>query len=254
MSISTETPTNDGLPIRLLREPVEGLAQRLIDLHPAFRAREHALSEAAAKFQAAFPNGIDNNETLDRVKLLADQIAAFLKKLDTRRLELKGPLDAAGKEIQIAFTKALPGTLERQRQTLTDAMTAYLREMERRAREAAAAEAKRAQQEALDRAAAAAAAKSNEDLMAALDAEDAALKAEGAARNAKPAEFSRVQTTHGRAVSLAGRWTVVVDDITAVPKEWLVQEVDTKRALAARTLNEKIAIPGLHFDYVTTAR
>lgn len=194
---------------RLHNQP--DLATALRDDHAALIARCDELLDSAKRAPARVTNEDEAGAVNDFIKMLD----AARKRSEALRKDLKEPYLQAGREVDGFFKKISDPLLDTKRD-LTSRVTRYLQEKEsaerrrrqeeeRRARE----EAERLAREAEERAAALA---NDDDLDAAIAAEDAAriAEAEAAERRreaeAKAAELSRTRSDLGTVGSLRSQW------------------------------------------------
>lgn len=217
---------------------------------------------AALKAQLEAHPTIENDAQLGDAVENRRMAETMLRTLDTRRKAEKDPFLEGGRTVDAwfkAFVAPLDGTLEDVKTSMNDygarKLAIQRAEAQRRA-DAAKIEADRA---AAAAAAALAAAKPKRRLFeddpttTALD--DAAAAAAAAERaqahvHAKPAEHTRTVGTFGAVASMRRTWGWELDDITAVPAQYLqVNAGAIKEASRARDDSGKptIVIPGIRW-------
>lgn len=194
------------------------------------RSRRDELLGSVARVPAA----IEDEDTNKRAADLVRMITACRKKAETNRVDRKEPFLASERIVDAAFKK-ITDPLDLAKKQVEQRMTAFQRakaDAERRAREAEARrqweESERQRQEA---AAAAAALQTEEDLDAAIAAEDRAKQqaadAERARKEAlaKPAELSRSRGDFGAVASLHTFWSFADLDRDTIDLEALRQHL-----------------------------
>lgn len=194
-------PPADAAPVR----------DRLVDDYGQMLARKDELLAAIDRVPAT----VDDEPTAGKVTDFIKQIAAAIKNANAARVSEKEPYLDGGRQVD-GFFKNLTDPLEKGKKAVEARLTEYQRrkaqeerrkreEAERIAREEAEAKAR----EAAERAAALA---TDDDLDAAIAAEDAASQAAADAHaaekaaDAKPAELSRSRGEYGGVASLRTFW------------------------------------------------
>lgn len=217
--------------------------------------RRDEILAGAARFDAAYPAGIPDEEVQGRAADFASArgiIGVFLKEADTERTREKTPYLAAGRTID-GFFKTLTEPVERVQAHIRGAMAVYATKLEAQRREEARLEAERLAAEAALAEDHAVDTMAEEDLAHAMDVAREAEAAKALAE-AKAAELSKSRGELGTLVSLRTRWVPRFEqgDLMA-----LVQAVAEGRAplsyldynrtrIGIAVRNEKVReIPGL---------
>lgn len=209
-------PGHNAAPLDdLLTEETENLAAR----------RDELLGSASR-----VPTTIGSEDVSQKVADLIRLFSACRKAAETWRVARKEPSLAEGRLID-AHGKRITDPLDRGKSDLEKRLTAYQRikaEEERRRREAdARAAAEEAERQRREAEAAAAAAKTEQDIDAAITAEEIARQAQGDAVKAqkvaevKPAELSRTRGDYGAVASLRTFWDFTELDRDAIDLEKL---------------------------------
>lgn len=191
--------------------------------------------ELVAGFKRS-PEKVEDEDTARKMSDFVKQISAAIKKTDALRTDAKEPYLAGGRAVD-GFFNPIKEDLTRVKAQLSGRITEYQRRVadeERKRREAAEREARAAAAAAEKAAAEAAAALENDDdLDAAVDAEDAAKAAAAAAEKAateaaaKAADLSRTRGDFGAVASLRTRWTGEMVDRDTIDLEPLRQHIST---------------------------
>lgn len=220
-----------------------------------FTKRDQLLA-AGARFEAAMAElGIQDDETLGKAADFKKQLAAFSKKVESTREEVKAPFNEAGKVVQAFFKASILDQIAGVVSKVTVQQTAYLRAKEARARAEREAAARLAQQEAEKAAAAARAQASLAAAERAIEAEQIAADAAAAAQ-VKPADLARTTSDLGVTTSLRRTLAFKVVDKAKVPLH-LMQVVDAAVLQQGRMAKDPVQeqpVPGVEFHWVTAAR
>jgi hypothetical protein len=215
-ALGHNSPPDD---ITILRERLEDEAASLL------RRRDELLGSVDRA-----PLEIGDDDTAGRVADLIKLVMACHKNAEAARVARKEPFLASGRAVD-GFYKQITDPLERAKKTVESRLTAYQRrkadEERRRREEEARAQAAEAERQRRDAEAAAAALKSEEDLDAAIIAEEHAAQAAAdavqaqRAAEAKPADLSRSRGTFGSVASLRTFWDFTDLDRAALDLETL---------------------------------
>lgn len=201
------------------------LHEKLQDEHGELIHRRDDLLAAAARVPT-----IDTDDTAGKVSDFIKQLTALAKAAEAKRTDAKEPYLEGGRNID-GFFKAITDPVGKAKQSVERRLTDYLRDKEARARREREEQERIARQEA-ERARAEAEAKvkaltSDNDLIAAIDAEKVAqtasadlVKAEQAA-DVTPAELSRTRGEYGSVSSLRTQWVFDEIDRTTIDLEAL---------------------------------
>jgi|SRR5215472_5989786 len=179
----------------------------LQDTHAALIRRRDEILAGAARFSAAYPNGIPDEEVLGRVGDFAGGkgiMGAFLRECGNERTAEKAPFLAGGKAVD-GFFATLTEPVERVQSHMRSQATAYSVKLEAERREKARLEAERLAAEAALAEDHAVETMDEADLQAAMDVAKEA-EAAAALAEAPAAELSRVRGDLGVVVSLRSRW------------------------------------------------
>lgn len=223
-----DTLTERGLGDNRPPSDAEILQSKLADQHVRLTGRRDELLAAAGRA----PETIEDDETAGRVADFIKQLMAAHKATEAARVAEKEPFLAASRTVD-GFFKKITDPLADWKKKIETRLTVWQRkkaDAERKAREEterkAREEAARAAKEAAERAAAL---NTESDLDRAIEAEDAAKKAEGAAAlatkaaDAGAADLSRTRGDFGAVASLRTTWTFDEMDRAALDLETLRQ-------------------------------
>lgn len=215
------------------------------------------LLENAADLQAAIDNGLGGTDRLNRINLLVEakaripakieskeqsekltdyiaQIKKCAKAVEDERKRIKSPVTDLGRAID-ARAKALQAPLDECDRLARKVLTSYLAEQDRIAQEEARAERERLAAEAARREAEA---KTDEDLSAAIEAEERA--------QAVPLEPAKPVSARGEMGTHAGlrkSWDYSLVDLDQVPRQYLTLD---EKAVKAAIKDGVRTIPGLN--------
>lgn len=202
------------------------LEDLLLDESASLAARRDELLGSANRAPAV----VGDETTSQRVADLVRLISACMKNAEAARVSRKEPFLASGRLCDAVY-KRITDPLDKSKRTLEQRLTLYQRqkaEEERRVREAEARrQAEDAERQGREAEAAAQAAQSEQDIDAAIGAEELARQAKAdavAAQKAaevKPAELSRTRGDYGAVASLRTFWDFTELDREAIDLETL---------------------------------
>lgn len=244
ITVSTaETRTNRPVvDLYAVLEP-STLAAFLEDRFEPRVARGAELLERYKRFLTATVSGIASDQVNAAATDFAKMIRIEIKEVDDSRVAIKAPVLAASRQID-GKGKELTDPLLAASIEIERRVTAFLKEKDRKARQAAAEAAARAEAEAQRLMDEAAATGSQEAETAAVEAIAEQQAAEAVVEAPTP-ELSRVRTQLGVTAGLRDSWEFEVVDLNAVPAHFLMlNEAAVKLAIkqGVRT------IPGLKIE------
>lgn len=192
---------------RPIAPSAQDIREWLADTQAALIKRRDDILAGAARFHAAYPDGIPDEETQGRCADFAGArgiMGIFLKEADSERTREKTPYLAAGRTID-SFFKTLTEPVDKVQADIRGKMAVFASRLEAERREAARLEAERLAAEAAAAEDAAITSMDERDLQNAQDA--ARIAAEAAAEaEASAAALSRSRGDLGTVVSLRVRW------------------------------------------------
>lgn len=232
-----------------LPDPIEALRLELAQDHAALVSRKQALLDGAAKT----PEAIADDETAAKVSDFVKQISGAMKQSESARTEAKRPYDDMGSAVQ-GFFKGISTPLEDAKKGLLKKLTAFQEKKadeERKQRERDAAEARRIAEEVARQAQEAITnVESEDDLEAAIEAEQAARKAAddlakaNKAATGSDADMTKARGDYGSVASIRVTWKYELVDLSLVPRSWLT--LDEKKVGSAIKGQDGVRnIPGL---------
>lgn len=215
--------------------------------------RTKELKAGVANFANVYPDGLQNQSDAEAATDFVAQIKKHASTLEATRVKVKGPFLEAGKQIDTYFgndKKLMDG---RAAHLETAYLTPWARKVAAERQAAAAAEAKRLQDEADKLAAEAAASVIEADVNNAVVALN---KADVAVRKAEApaAAFSRERGVSGATSGLRKQVVITLTDPTLVPPEYWVVDMVKARADLTRAVDPVSSIPGITVTHEFVAK